>query len=178
MFPLAVMIVMALLGIFIMGMSGGNVSTQGSSNTNLGSSGHYTNDPLANGALNGMEPLGGGIINTSTGQPDVSRNVIPAADTTLSNFLLIAVALGAAILAVIALGTIAGVNILGSGVNSGVSSIIFTYGGLAAIWLVLTAASQNIFFGDTPFGLGLIFYSILTIAYLVGSVMHFQGTGA
>ena len=52
MFPLAVMIVMALLGIFIMGMSGGNVSTQGSSNTNLGSSGHYTNDPLANGALN------------------------------------------------------------------------------------------------------------------------------
>ena len=177
MFPLAIMIVMALLGIFVGGLSGGNVSTQGY-NTNLGSAGHYTNNELANGVTNGMEPLGGGIINTTTGQPDVSSDAVPAANYQLNNFLIIATALSAAILGVIAVASVAGISILGSGVNAGVSEILFSYGGMAAIWLVLTAASASIFFGDTPLGLGSVFYAVLTIAFLIGSVTHVRGSGA
>ena len=174
-FPLAIMIVMALLGIVLVGMSGGNVSTSGNHGQNLGSAGAYTSNPISNIATNGMEPLGGGIINTSTGQPDNNGETVLPQSFALNNFEIIAIALGAAILAAIAVATIAGFNVFSSGLNAGVSSILFQYATLAAIWLVLSVAAQSIFFGSTPLGIGLIFYTILTIAYLVGTVNHIHG---
>lgn len=170
-FPLAIMIVMALLGIFVVGLNGGAVHVAGVANGyDIG-----THSILTNGVTNGMEPLGG-IIGTDENTTTTASS--QAQDYNLVTFIIITTALGAAILAAIAIGTIAGVNIFGSGLNSSVSSTILQYGTLSAIWLVLSAASSVFFFSATPMAIGLVFYAILTICYLIGTVLHVQGSTA
>lgn len=170
-FPLAIMIIVALLGIFIVGLAGNSVHVDGYNGQNTG-----LNGMLSNGVVNGLEPLGGGITNND-GTTD-GTTAVQATDYNLDTFVVIAVALSAAIVAVVAIGTIAGFNIFGSGLNSAVSDTILHYGSYAAVWLVLTAASSSIFFGNTPMGIGLVFYAILTICYLLGTVFEKRGVTA
>jgi hypothetical protein len=172
MFPLAILIMTALIGLFIMGFSGGTVYVQGSNHVNLGTSSDYTNQ-------------GGNIAwNTSTGEPntadtrDSPTDSVPASTWSFQGtgaFILIAGAVGAALLGVIALAGISGVTILGSG-NAGLTNIVYNYAGWGAIWLVLSAASASIFFGDTPLGIGLIFYAILSMMFFIGTLTHYRGT--
>lgn len=81
----------------------------------------------------------------------------------------------AILIAAIAVGIAAGVNILGSGLSDTAQDIIFNSVLFFGIWAVLTAFASNVIFVDS---IMITIYVVLTIIFTIGLGMQIGSRGA
>jgi hypothetical protein len=74
----------------------------------------------------------------------------------------------------IAVGTVAGVNILGSGLSDTSQMLLFNSTLFLGAWATLTVFSSNILFGSGE-TIMFIFWIVLTIVYVIGLGLHMTG---
>lgn len=76
---------------------------------------------------------------------------------------------------IIAIGTIAGLKVLGSGISDISVSAIMIGGGLVTIWIFLTAIAAP-FILEIPV-VGVAFYAAISLTYTLGIINQISGTG-
>lgn len=87
----------------------------------------------------------------------------------------ISVLLGIAVTAAIAVGVAGGTTALTVGINSASVALLGQTVMIAAVWAVLTATTAMFLLLNGSIG-GMI-YAVLTITYMIGTVLHIRGTG-
>lgn len=87
----------------------------------------------------------------------------------------ISVLLGVAVVAAIAVGVAGGTTALTVGINSASVALLGQTVMIAAVWTVLTATTATFLLLNGSIG-GMI-YAVLTITYMIGTVLHIRGTG-
>jgi len=85
------------------------------------------------------------------------------------------VILAALVLAVIAIGIAGGTTALTVGLNGASISLYAQTAMIAAVWAGLTATTANFLLLNGSIG-GMI-YAVLTIIYIIGTVLHIRGLG-
>lgn len=80
------------------------------------------------------------------------------------------------LIAVLAVGIVAGVTVFGSGISTTAQKMIILGTGLFGLWACLSITSQNIFSNGGVFGS--IIWIALTIMYVLGFIMQATGGDA
>jgi len=111
----------------------------------------------------------------STFQGDVGNVTIPHAESQSFNIWNNATGALVILVVAIAVGIIAGIKILGSGLSDMSQNLIFNGILFLGLWAVLTVVSSSFLFEEALIGL---LWVALTVIYIVGMGIHLNGAGA